>query len=123
MGFETFDSFDAMLDRMGQAERQAEAQIQNWQQELLVAGSYAIRTLHGLVLFHEIMEYPIDEVEDSERERLTRNYVFSRGYSVACPMGELGDAHKATFLAVVSKEFFEAARVAGWGIVSAYNTG
>lgn len=45
-----------------------------------------------------------------------QGYVFGAHYSVACPLGELGDIHRSTVLAVIDKEQFENAKARNWDV-------
>ena len=49
-----------------------------------------------------------------------QGFVYGKHYSVACPHGELGDAHRATFLAVITQDMFEAARNLGWVVTNGF---
>ncbi|MHA1138274.1 MAG: hypothetical protein ACTSSE_17480 [Candidatus Thorarchaeota archaeon] len=84
----------------------------NWQWELINPGTFVIRIADGLVIFSEILE---DYIEVG-----MQGFVYGRHYSVACEQGELGDAHRATFLAVITQEMFEAARNLGWVITTGF---
>ena len=50
-----------------------------------------------------------------------QGFVYGKHYSVACVQGEAGDAHRATFLAVITEEMFEAARNLGWVITTGFS--
>jgi hypothetical protein len=49
-------------------------------------------------------------------EEYLQGDVFCKGYSIACPHGEMGDVHQSDFRGIVSKESFELARSMGWNI-------
>lgn len=77
----------------------------NWQWELINSGTFAIRIAHDLLIFSEILE--------DYKEVGMQGFIFGKHYSVACPHGEMGDVHRSTFLAMITKEMFEAARNLG----------
>jgi hypothetical protein len=45
-----------------------------------------------------------------------QGYVFCKGYSIACPHGEMGDFHRSDIQDIISRETFEIARSMGWSI-------
>ncbi|MHA2025915.1 MAG: hypothetical protein ACW98U_08430 [Candidatus Thorarchaeota archaeon] len=51
-----------------------------------------------------------------EKKKNLQGFVFGAHYSVACPMGELGDIHRSTVLAVIDKEQFENAKARNWNV-------
>jgi len=50
-----------------------------------------------------------------------QGFVYGKHYSIACVQGEAGYAHRATFLAVITEEMFEAARNLGWVITTGFS--
>ena len=84
----------------------------NWQWELINPATFAIRIAHDLLIFSEILE--------DYKEVGMQGFVFGKHYSVACPHGEMGDAHRSTFLAVITEEMFKAARNLGWVVTTGY---
>ncbi|MHA2057862.1 MAG: hypothetical protein ACW979_09565 [Candidatus Thorarchaeota archaeon] len=67
-----------------------------------------VRFAHGLTIFSEI--------EHDYAEPNMQGFVFGAHYSLACPLGELGDVHRSEVLAVITKEQFEKAKVAEWDV-------
>ncbi|MDF1539426.1 MAG: hypothetical protein P1Q69_11050 [Candidatus Thorarchaeota archaeon] len=112
MRFEGYEDFeDALADIQGER-IEADKAVLNWQWELLREGTYAMRVAHGLLIFTEI------EKEHSHPDM--KGFVFWTHYSVACLNGEKGDAHRATFWMLISKEMFCAARETNWYPVTDY---
>lgn len=104
--FTPVDSWEEAMEILDRQRRKADQAILNWQWELINPGTYAIRITDGLLIFSEILE--------DYKEVSMQGYVFGKHYSVACVQGEAGDAHRATFLAVITEEMFEAAKNLGW---------
>jgi len=98
-----------ILDRQ---KREADQGTLTWQWELINPGTYAIRIVSGFLFFSEILE--------DYKEVGMQGFVYGKHYSVACTQGELGDAHRATFLAVITQEMFEAARNLGWVVTTGF---
>ncbi|MHA2023572.1 MAG: hypothetical protein ACTSWQ_07910 [Candidatus Thorarchaeota archaeon] len=106
------DSWEEAEEILGRQKREADQGTLNWQWELINPGTYAIRIASGLLIFSEIME--------DYKEIGMQGFVFGKHYSVACVEGELGDAHRATFLAVITREMFEAAKNLGWIVATGF---
>ncbi len=87
----------------------ADARVQPWQAEL-ESGDYCRRLGPGFFIYHEILPNPEPRAEGLE------HYRFTRGYSVACPRGELGDIHVSTVESRVTEKEFERARSLGWRV-------
>ncbi|MHA1135865.1 MAG: hypothetical protein ACTSSE_05205 [Candidatus Thorarchaeota archaeon] len=66
-----------------------------------------------MLIFSEILE--------DYKEVNMQGFVYGKHYSVACVQREAGDAHRATFLAVITEEMFEAARNLGWVITTGFS--
>jgi len=98
-----------ILDRQ---KREADQHTLSWQWELINPGTFAIRITDGLLIFSEILE--------DYKEVGMLGFVYGRHYSVACTKGELGDAHRATFLVVITLEMFEVARNLGWVVTTGF---
>ena len=73
-----------------------------------VCGCYVVRIAHGLPIFSEI--------EHDYSEPNMQGFVYGAHYSQACPLGELGDVHRSTILAVITKDQFEKAKSADWNV-------
>ncbi len=78
----------------------------------VVPGCFIVRRAHGLLIFSEI--------EHDYAEPNMQGFVFGAHYSVACPLGELGDVHRSTVLAFITKEQFEEAKSANWDVEISY---
>jgi len=101
--FTSYDSWgDALRDR-DEARYDADRVVLRWQWNDLMPGTFAIRIADGLLIYPEVL--------DDYKEDNTKGFVFGKHYSVACPDGELGDAHRSTFLALIPKESFLASYV------------
>ncbi len=98
-----------ILDRQ---KREVDQHMLNWQWELITPSSFVIWIADGPLIFSEILE---DYIEVGMQD-----FIFEKHYSIACPMGESGDAHRSTFLAVITEEMFEAARQSGWIVLSGF---
>jgi len=110
--FTPVDSWEEAEEMMDQANRTANQATLNWQWELLNPGSYAIRISNGLLIFTEI-------THDYSEVRM-QGYVYGKHYSIVCPEGESGDAHRAAFLAVITRDMFDAARNRDWVITTGF---
>jgi len=100
------------MEIVDRQKREADQGTLTWQWELINPGTYAIRIAGGLLIFSEILE--------DYKEVGMQGFVFGKHYSVACAQGELGDAHRATFLAVITQEMFEAAKNLGWVVTTGF---
>jgi len=78
-------------------------------EELINPDTFAIRIADGLLIFSEILE--------DYKEVVMQGFVYGKHYSVTCTEGEIGDAHRATFLAVITQEMFETASNLGWVVL------
>jgi hypothetical protein len=107
MEVEFFNSLEEARARLREAMEAADARVKPWQ-AAVKPGQCFIADSGGedLVVFGEVLE--------GYQEAHLRHYRFCRCFSVACPEGEVGDVHVSTVLCLVSREFFEAMRQAGW---------
>ncbi|TFG98947.1 hypothetical protein E4H12_04470 [Candidatus Thorarchaeota archaeon] len=110
--FTPVDSWDEAMEILDRQKREADQHTLNWQWELITPGSFAIRIADGLLIFSEILE--------DYKEVGMQGFVYGKHYSIACVQGEIGDAHRATFLAVITQEMFEAARNLGWVVTTGF---
>jgi hypothetical protein len=112
MGFRSYDNIeDALADIEGERIEADKAEL-DWQWELLREGTYAMRVVHGLLIFTEIeKEYTHPDM---------KGFVFGTHYSEVCPNGEKGDSHRSTFWMQITKEMFESARDTDWYPVTGY---
>ncbi|MHA2026641.1 MAG: hypothetical protein ACW98U_12145, partial [Candidatus Thorarchaeota archaeon] len=106
--FEAFDSWEEALEAIDSGRRAADQVTEKWQWEDIVPGCYVVRVAHGIPIFSEI--------EHDYKEVNMQGYVFGAHYSVACPLGELGDIHRSTVLAVIDKEQFDNAKARNWDV-------
>ena len=60
------------------------------------------------------------EILEDYKEVDIQGFVFGKHYSIVCPQGELGDAHRAAFLAVITEEMFLAAKELNWNVTTDY---
>ncbi len=108
--FTPVDSWEEAEEIMDRQRLDAAQATLNWQWELINPGTFAIRIAHGLLIFSEILE--------DYKEVGMQGFIFGKHYSIACTQGELGDAHRSTFLAMITKEMFEAAGNLGWVVTT-----
>jgi hypothetical protein len=106
--FTPCDAVDEMFTNIRDVRIEADARITQQQWDQIRAGTNGVAFKHGLIIFYEVLETYMEE------ELL--GYVFCKGYSIACPRGEMGDVHRSDFAGVISKETFEIARSLGWSI-------
>jgi|AACY02.16.fsa_nt_gi hypothetical protein len=130
MEFQTFDSFDDMMDAMRRNEEAADAMTAEWQTRIK-PGDFVMRhdPSMDLWVYTEVLD-PVaeeekhcdpDDPEDCEhmqyiRERAAHagNQRFGRHYSAACPEGELGNYHVVTTTAIIPERMFQEARDRDW---------
>ncbi len=106
------DSWEEAEEIMDRQKRDAAQDTLNWQWELINPGTFAIRIANGLLIFTEILE--------DYKEVGMQGFIFGKHYSIVCSQGELGDAHRSTFLAMITKEMFEVARSLGWVVTTGF---
>ncbi|MCK4817260.1 hypothetical protein KA005_15930 [bacterium] len=119
--FQGFDSIEEMFEAEQKAQKAAAQKTKQWQMDLVKPGSYVLRTAHDLLLFSEILD-PVETACEEDKEHVIKSYAqehmkyyrFGKHYSVACREGEMGDIHVSTILAVITKEYFDAAREGHW---------
>ena len=127
LGFESFDSFEDMQKAEERAQKSAAERTMDWQMNLVKPGSYVLRMAHGLLLFSEILD-PVETACEEDKEYVIKSYAqehmkyyrFGKHYSVACGEGEMGDVHISTVLAVITKEYFDAAKEDHWALPPHY---
>jgi len=110
--FTPVDSWEEAEEIMDRQKRAAAQGTLNWQWELINPGTYAIRIAGGLLIFTEVLE--------DYKEVDMQGFIYGRHYSVACTKGELGDAHRSTFLAMITKDMFEAAKNLEWVVTTGF---
>jgi len=108
------DAFQAMGDTL----READSQVLDWQRKLRV-GDFFIRHCEvfgrPLTIYGEIVAPPNPSLYQQPH---MKSIVHSKCFSDMCPEGELGDTHRSTFTAVLSRKLFEDAKAKGWPILS-----
>lgn len=102
----TYDTYDDMMDTLGDAMEAADDATKSWQKLLRVGDYYMAHTEYGFDIYGEVLQ-------EYEEEHML-NYRFTKSYSVACPEGELGDVHVCTIAAILDREQFEKAREDSW---------
>lgn len=132
--FESFDSLEAVFDRMATAEMEAMERLAPQQRELLSKRRFFwLRpyqemgiTIFGLFDLDAFIakEKELWDLEDGpfnlHRQRIEHNnqvrgYKTGRAYSVIEPTGELGDTHVANMWEI-SEQAFAEAKTVGWDI-------
>jgi hypothetical protein len=128
---ESFDSLEAMTNRMQQLTTAANQTLAQQQRDV-GWGDYWVQ-FDGesqLIIFGYCMtQAEVEQAErdagsepdelvymmDSMEESHTRGYLFGRAYSIVEPQGELGSTHRANVWPIDS-ELFDAASDAGWDL-------
>ena len=108
MGVESFGDIDEFFERHEKRMEQADARVKPWQAEIKPGDYFVRNSPHGFNIYGEILE------EEEPRDKHLQYYRLCRGYSVACPEGEMGDIHVSQIEALISRETFEAMRKRGW---------
>lgn len=122
--FQSFDSFDAMMDAMAEAEQAANDKLFAAQIALrddIEQPRYWYRWADeiDLHIFGEAYSREQQHESDEATERWVdvrkRGYLYGKAFSVYEPDGELGDTHAATVLPI-TKAQFELARTQEWKV-------
>ncbi|MGY5854067.1 MAG: hypothetical protein RTU92_10905 [Candidatus Thorarchaeota archaeon] len=104
--FTPVEDWDEAMDIIDRQKREAAQATLEWQWKLINPGTYAIRIAGDLLIFTEVLE--------DYKEVDMQGFIYGKHYSIACPQGELGDTHRACFLAVITEKMFKAAKNCGW---------
>lgn len=102
MEFQSFDSFDEMMDSIDEGRKEADNKVQYWQTKLAPGDFFVQTTEYGFLIFGQVLESD-DEFYRTEQGK---NYRFCRCYSVVVPDGEMGDVHVSAISLAVSEEVF-----------------
>ena len=107
--------FAEMVEALANDEREAAAAMQRWQRQLApgerIAYAYALQGGRELTIYYEVLS--------SYGPRLKASRMFGRGYSTACPEGELGTMWRCNALITLTPVAWEAARCQGWPPIDA----
>lgn len=103
-----FDDLDDMFDQMRNNMDEADRDVKPWQEKVKAGDYFARWSELGFHVYGEILQ------EDEPREKGLEHYRLCRGYSMACPQGEIGDIHVSAIDELISKEQFESAKERGW---------
>lgn len=115
MNVKEIKSYDELIEEIETAEREANAAVEPWQEELSI-GDYFIRLyeLMGSILPIFCAIEPFKYEEDKMRYAMTPMHRMVHAFSSVCSEGEWGDMHVAVAWKQISKEMFEQARDFGW---------
>lgn len=106
----SFASTAELVDTLAREEREAAAAMRPWQRELAPGEriAYAYRYVGGreLTIYFEVLLLA--------GPRLKASRMWGRGYSTACPEGELGSMWRCNALITLTPAAWEAARCQGW---------
>lgn len=102
MEFESFESFDQMMDAIDAARIQADKRVQPWQAAIKPGDYFVQATPYGFLIFGKVLE-PEGEFHETEQGR---NYRFCKCYSEACHDGEMGDVHVSAISLAITEEVF-----------------
>jgi len=118
-----FDSFEEMIDAMVKAQEQADSTVRPAQAEIKPGQHYINNKIeYGFAIFGEILDItelgtdPDEQkyINDTYSQKHMKYYKPSRAYSVACPMGEVGDVHLSEIDAIIDSELFDWYKQHGW---------
>lgn len=108
MGVYSFDDVDGLFKEMRKDMDAADINAKPWQLKIKAGGYFVRWSELGFNIYGEIL------VEGEPRQKELQLYRLCRGYSVACPQGEMGDIHVSTIERLLTKAEFEEARKKGW---------
>ena len=103
-----FDDLDDFFEYEDRNRKAADARVQDWQKALGPGDYFARDPGLGFDIYGEILK------PDGPYTGPMEHYRFCRAYSVACPMGELGDVHVSEIDRKLSRGEFEIARAREW---------
>jgi hypothetical protein len=111
MTVRSFDTAEQLFEALAEDKKAADAKVEDWQLKV-TPGAYAWADIadYDLTIYYEIIKLELEEGD----EPLPAGYRWTRGYSQACPKGELGSVHVSMLGGTISKEIFEAARELKW---------
>ena len=112
MEFQSFDTFEEMMEALEKARIAADGRVLPWQSEI-TAGDYFVQTTeYGFLIFGQVLESN-DEFYKSEQGQ---HYRLCRCYSVACIEGECGDVHVSVISLKISQAVFEHFKEKNWNV-------
>lgn len=103
-----FDDLDDMFEHMRKDMDEADSRVETWQARIKAGDYFARWSALGFHVYGEILE------EEEPRDKGLEHYRLCRGYSMACPEGEMGDIHVSTIDELITREQFESAKGRGW---------
>lgn len=110
MEFESFDSYEAMMDAINKAREEADKKVQPWQAVIMPGDFFLQATPYGFLIFGQVLEGEGEFYKSEEG----KNYRFCKCYSVAVPEGEMGDVHVSVINLVIKEKVFNKFRDKGW---------
>jgi len=110
--FQSFSTFEEMMDAIEQARIIADGKVKPWQAAVKAGDFFVQDTDYGFFIFGEILQTD----EEFYTTEAGRHYRFCRAFSVACSEGECGDVHVSVISGIITKELFEEIRNRGWNV-------
>jgi len=95
---ETCESIEELLRAYREAERAADARVQEWQRQIKTGDCFKQTTPDGLEIFGEVLGPDIGG----------KNWRSCRCYSFVCPEGEAGSVHISQMDTLIDRKTFEA---------------
>ncbi len=108
MAVYSFDDLDDMFNSMRRDMNEADSRVKPWQAKIKAGDYFVRRSGLGFNIYGEILH------EEEPRAQGLGHYRLCRGYSIACPKGEMGDIHVSTIEALLTREEFVEAKRSGW---------
>jgi hypothetical protein len=106
----SFASTAEFHETMAREAREAAEAVQPWQRDLApgdrIAYAYAYEGGQELTIYFEVLP--------ADGPRLKASRMWGRGYSTACPEGELGSMWRCNALVTLTPAAWEMARCQGW---------
>lgn len=112
MEFQSFDSYEAMMEAINRAREAADKNVQVWQAQIKAGDHFIQGTPYGFLIFGEALNTDDEFYKTPEG----RNYRFCQCFSVACPDGEYGDIHTSVVSLVISEAVFNRFKDKGWNV-------
>ena len=102
------DELDELFNQLDRDRKAADARVQPWQASIGPGDYFRKETDLGFHIYGKVQPDPED------RPSTLGFFRFVRAYSVACPHGELGDAHVSTIERLLDENEFRKAEKWGW---------